>query len=227
MLCSKCHQEKNENEFYKSRREKDGRRSECKDCGNKYNATNKVRWDNTYYERHKDKLKKRSRLFYLENRERVLKREKIYQIKNKDKKSEYDAKRFQKIYQSVKKQRISYCNKWRRKKYKEDVGYKIRTVLRNRFKQAFKNGKFVDSQGCTMDELKIYLQSQFQDGMNWGNYGCQEGQWSIDHIYPLSKFDLTKESERMKAFHYSNLQPLWHRDNLRKSNKIVKHESVK
>ena len=98
MLCSKCHQEKNENEFYKSRREKDGRRSECKDCGNKYNATNKVRWDNTYYERHKDKLKKRSRLFYLENRERVLKREKIYQIKNKDKKSEYDAKRFQKIY---------------------------------------------------------------------------------------------------------------------------------
>ena len=70
--------------------------------------------------------------------------------------------------------------------------------------------------GCTIEELKIYLEKQFKEGMTWENRGIV---WHIDHIKPISKFDLTNEEEQKKCFHYTNLQPLFAIDNLRKSNK--------
>lgn len=49
--------------------------------------------------------------------------------------------------------------------------------------------------------------------MSWGNYGKGIGKWNIDHIKPLFRFDLTKESEQRKAFHFTNTRPLWHSEN--------------
>lgn len=72
--------------------------------------------------------------------------------------------------------------------------------------------------GCSLDELKIHLESQFKPGMSWENYGLKG--WHIDHIIPCSFFDLTKLDEQKKAFNYTNLQPLWAKDNIRKSNKV-------
>ena len=71
--------------------------------------------------------------------------------------------------------------------------------------------------GCTFQELCDYLELRFQKGMTWENYG--RNGWHVDHVKPLSLFDLTTEEEQRKAFHYTNLQPLWAKDNLRKSNK--------
>ena len=73
--------------------------------------------------------------------------------------------------------------------------------------------------GCRMDELRAHLESQFQAGMTWQNYG--KGGWVIDHHFPLSKSFLLCPLVRQKAFHYTNLRPLWERDNLKKHNKIV------
>jgi hypothetical protein len=77
-----------------------------------------------------------------------------------------------------------------------------------------KKGSAVRDLGCTIEELKQHLESQFGPGMSWENYG----KWHIDHIIPLSSFDLSKRDELLKACHYTNLQPLWAKDNIKKSN---------
>jgi hypothetical protein len=71
--------------------------------------------------------------------------------------------------------------------------------------------------GCSIDYLKIHLEKQFSYGMTWLNYG----KWHVDHIRPCASFDLSKKSEQLKCFHYSNLQPLWAVENLRKNKKEI------
>lgn len=105
-----------------------------------------------------------------------------------------------------------------------DYNFKMASVLRNRINQALKGSKKADTTfeliGCSIEELKKHLESQFQLGMNWGNH-CRGG-WHIDHIIPCATFDLTQESEQRKCFHYTNLKPLWAKENLKKGNKIIK-----
>ena len=66
--------------------------------------------------------------------------------------------------------------------------------------------------GCSIPELKAHLESRFKVGMSWENRSL----WHMDHVIALAKFDLTKESDQRAAFHYTNLQPLWASENLRK-----------
>ena len=100
--------------------------------------------------------------------------------------------------------------------------------LRARFKQLinydnenYRKFNFCSFIGCSLEELKIYLQRLFSNDMSW--HGILSGEIHIDHIKPLCLFDLTKEKEVKEAFHYTNLQPLWALDNLKK-NKIYVEE---
>lgn len=68
--------------------------------------------------------------------------------------------------------------------------------------------------GCSREQLVKHIESKFQDGMTWDNYG--KWGWNIDHIIPCKLFDLSKPSEQRKCFHYTNLQPLWWKDNYQK-----------
>lgn len=119
-----------------------------------------------------------------------------------------------------KKDNKDYVNSWYREyksnREKEDINFKIKNNLRTRLWHAIKNnqkvGSAIEDLGCSIEELKKHLESQFQEGMNWGNYG----EWHIDHIEALANFDLTNYSELRKACNYSNLQPLWAEDNLKK-----------
>ena len=74
----------------------------------------------------------------------------------------------------------------------------------------------LDMLGCSIDFLKQYISNKFEKNMSWDNYGLYG--WHIDHIIPLSSAKNKEELE--KLCHYSNLQPLWAKDNLQKSNKI-------
>jgi len=115
------------------------------------------------------------------------------------------------------------ANDYVRKRTKEDPVFKIRArlssyILKSLKKQkAIKNQKFDKLLGCTVKDLKIYLEKKFRPGMTWKNHGLYG--WHIDHIKPVSKFDLLDLEEQRRAFHYTNLQPLWALDNIRKSNK--------
>ena len=76
--------------------------------------------------------------------------------------------------------------------------------------------------GCSFAEGKKYLESLFWPGMTWENYG--EGGWHIDHILPMSSFDMKNPIEQRQAFHFTNLQPLWWDLNLAKAKKILTDE---
>jgi len=68
--------------------------------------------------------------------------------------------------------------------------------------------------GCTWEFLRAHLESQFQPGMSWDNYALDG--WHIDHIIPCASFDLTDPEQQKACFHYSNLQPLWALENIKK-----------
>lgn len=116
--------------------------------------------------------------------------------------------------------------KWKKeyhsRRYRDDVEYKLQHLVRNRLLNSIKNGvkkgSAVRDLGCSIEELRMYLESKFQPGMSWENHGLHG--WHIDHIRPLSSFDLGKEDEIKKACHYTNLQPLWASENIKKCAKI-------
>lgn len=101
---------------------------------------------------------------------------------------------------------------------------RISMALKSRFTK--KSTKTIDLIGCSYDEARCHIENKFQPGMTWENHGRYG--WHIDHIIPISSFDLTDLEQQKKCFHYTNLQPLWWRDNLIKSNKLnYKNDYVK
>ena len=117
---------------------------------------------------------------------------------------------YQNNYQKTEKYKI-VKNKRRRERTKIDVEYHLTHILRVRLWKAlkgnYKSGSAIKDLGCSISELKQYLENQFQEGMSWENYGYRI--WHIDHIIPLSSFDLTDYEQLKKACHYTNLQPLF------------------
>jgi hypothetical protein len=72
--------------------------------------------------------------------------------------------------------------------------------------------------GCDIEFFRKHLEGNFKDGMNWGNYGNKAGRWSIDHIRSCASFpDLSDPEQQRECWHWSNLRPMWHLDNVRKS----------
>lgn len=110
------------------------------------------------------------------------------------------------------------------RKRASDPAYRIRILLRNRLAKAIKRrqkaGSAVKDLGCSIPEFMAYIETQFQDGMTWANWGPNT--WHLDHIRPLSSFDLSDAGQLRVACHFSNMQPLWAKENMAKSNKQMK-----
>lgn len=109
----------------------------------------------------------------------------------------------------------------RNKKYYENINHKLCQILRYKLWVSLKTQKVEKENsalsflGCSKEELIQHLESQFSDGMTWENWSLNG--WHIDHIRPVSSFDLSDPAQLQECFHYSNLQPLWAIDNLKKS----------
>jgi phage-related minor tail protein len=181
-----------------------------------------------YYQKNKKRIDERHKKYKKSNKEKVKLYQKEYDAKRYEKnkeeikaqKRERDKKRKDKIkeyYQTHKKERRLYENN----KRKNDINYKLACGLRGRLNKALrgnqKSGSAVRDLGCSIPELKSYLESKFQEGMTWENYGYWG--WHIDHIIPLDLFDLTNRKQFLKACHYTNLQPLWAEKNYTKGRK--------
>lgn len=245
--CSRCKKELGSEKFYKDKSRQDGFQLKCKDCIKQYYEENKdriVKYKKKYFAENKDKIKQ-----YLEkNKDKFFKWRAQYCEKNKDKIKQYRKENKDKQKQYYEKNKGRICawhkqyreeNKDKRKQYLEenrerinqhvkkrlliDMQYKLTKRLRIRLWCALKNnqktGSAVKDLGCSIPELKTYLEKQFQEGMSWKNWG--NNGWHIDHKIPLDSFDLTHRSQFLKAVHYTNLQPLWAFDNMSKHNKIL------
>ena len=107
---------------------------------------------------------------------------------------------------------------------KTDPSYRVRRYLRKTLwyclkvysrTRASKSVSALTLVGCSIPELVAHIESRWTEGMSWDNYGLRG--WHIDHIRPCSSFDFSNPSDQERCFHFTNLQPLWATDNLRKS----------
>lgn len=129
----------------------------------------------------------------------------------------------------VKESRASNRRKYLNERYRNDPIFRMKVILRSRLRLAIKkhglnanvnHPSAVRDLGCSIPEFRSYLESKFLPGMTWDNWtriDLAERSWNIDHIKPLSCFDLSDPEQVKQAVHYTNLQPMWSEDNLSKS----------
>lgn len=177
-----------------------------------------------------EKFKKRLKLYLEKNKERIKGYQRAFYHKHKydSKYSEYRLK-YEKTGKAKKaRQRYKRSDKFKEnyKKNMKDPKFKIAKNLRSRLRHSIKYHLIpkkkintLDLLGCDLDSFKRFIERKFKKGMSWENWGPKS--WHIDHIKPVAKFDLIKISDQKKCFHYSNLQPLWAKDNLKKSAKLL------
>lgn len=243
-ICGRCFIEKDKTEF-PFRKKKNGKveyvwlRLQCKSCMREIAKEN--------YPRKKDAIIKRNKEYTEKNKEKVYQRQLDWRQKNKERQTLYRKDRYIKKGEEIRRKRKVYYTNNREKCIKsvsdyerknllkvrqrqrirhkvrkqEDIHYAMMKRLRGRVFQALKNkrkksAKTMELVGCSISFLVNHLESKFLKGMNWDN----QGDWHIDHIKPCAKFDLTNEDEQKRCFHYSNLQPLWGVDNMKKGAKI-------
>jgi hypothetical protein len=190
-------------------------------------------------EKNSEKIKLSRKIWYLNNKDHHKEKRKKYRKENLEKIKEYQ-KEYQKEYRKkyyednkeyfIKKQR-DYIAKnkdminekrraYQKQKRKTDPIYNLARIVRGRIGMALKNSNIYKNQrtneylGISFPKYKLYLESKFLKGMSWDN----QGEWHIDHIIPLGT--ATNEEELKALFHYSNTQPMWATENLKKGAKI-------
>jgi len=220
-VCNKCLIEKSIDDFYFRDKKRGYRQNVCKACT--------IEERKKYGEENREKILERAKKYREENREKILERTKKYREENPDKIKETLKKYYEnnsdKNKETLKKYRKNNPDKIKktRKKNKQIPKTKLSNSVRERIRNYLKlnniskRNKTFDLVGCNPQELMIHLENRFQDNMTWDNYGLYG--WHIDHIVPLSS--AKTEEEIYKLCHYTNLQPLWAEENIKKSNKII------
>lgn len=232
-ICIKCEIEKPISEYHKSIRHKGGHTSICKPCA--------LKKTNDWYYANLERSKLTATNWVKNNRDARLTIQRKYRERHRDRLN-LEAR----IRRS--KNRDGRCKRQRERQKERmltDPIYALTRTLRRRFTDALKNQccnkttSALKLLGCTIPELKQHLESQFLEGMTWGNRGpgfLQKGgkpildengmtilvnQWHIDHIIPCDSFNLSDIEQQKKCFHFSNLRPLWAKDNISKGAKIL------
>jgi hypothetical protein len=173
------------------------------------------------------------RKYYQDNKNILLTRSKKHYHDNKEKNLEKFRKLSKKYYENNKEKRLEYGKKYRKDNrtkinkyvYEKKINnpiYRLSYIVRNRIqsflklKKINKNNKTFNIIGCSPEFLKEYLEQKFTEGMSWDLMGQYI---HIDHIIPLSS--AKTEDDIYKLCHYTNLQPLWAEDNLKKGDKML------
>ena len=227
-ICPSCGKDLPIEEFYKSTGRADGHLCYCKSCI-KERARSRIKSEREINQRKAygaSERYKEIRNNYLSSEKGRQGAEKRKEISNKSHR-EYNKTEKGKLVTKIshkKRQEEGKVVEYYKKKRKEDPSFKIKEHLYNRLwfslkrVGAKKSVHTLDLLGCSIEEFRLHIESQFQEGMTWENQG-KDG-WHLDHIIPCKYFDLSIEENQRICFNYRNLQPLWAKDNLKKSSKI-------
>ena len=200
-ICSTCKLLQPKSFFSKDKTRKDGLQLKCKSCYKNYVKVNK------------EKIAS-----YMKDYRRTHQEERASYMKEYYELNKCGIATYQKKYHEAHKEQRASGEKQR---YRTDLQFRLAKNLRARLNNAlndnYKTGSAVADLGCSVEELKKHLESKFEPGMTWNNWS-KEG-WHIDHIRPLSSFDLSDPEQLKEACNYKNLQPLWAKDNISKSDK--------
>lgn len=205
--CARCKTEKPKTDFNKDASKKDGLVSFCRPCRKEYM--------NDYYAKNSEALKEKSRKWFKDNKERGVAARKAHYLNNPD---QYKTRRKAQYWKN-REENIKYSSNYVISRQKVDPHYRFALRCRKRIWGAFfesgysKKTKTFELIGIEQKELIKYIESIFSEGMSWDNYG----EWHIDHVIPFAAAKSQKELEAL--CHYTNLQPLWAKDNLSKSAK--------
>lgn len=214
--CNRCSLEKEDSEFNKTRC------NQCKVC--------EKQWKKEWYKKNKQKISFQRKLYQQKNKTQIQKAKKLSYLKNKeyiDKKNalyranhrEYLNKKSNEYYHKNKKIIHQKQKQYLANNIQARIKHNLRTRINSVLKGKIKSGSTLDMLGCDVEFFLNYIENKFLSGMTWQNH-TRTG-WHIDHIKPCASFDLTDPEQQKKCFHYTNLQPLWAEDNLRKSDKIL------
>ncbi len=232
-ICSKCKEEKDIDEFNLNSLKKDGHFNWCRKCVKKYRHTHKEEITirrSQYNQTHKKEQTEKNAQYRKNHKEEITMRKAQYNHTHKEEitirraqyrkthKKEITMRRAQ-YNQTHRKEQVEYELNRRR----TNIQYKLKVSLRKRIskvlKGELKSKPALELLGCSIEHLKNYFESRFLSGMTWENYGLYG--WHIDHIMPCASFDLTVPGQQKQCFHYTNLQPLWAKENLSKGAKIM------
>lgn len=230
-ICSKCKIEKNKSEFCEDKKRKDKLCHQCKECRKQSYKDHKEKYKETqkiYREKHKEKYKKYLKEYGEDHKEELKEKSKEYYKKNKERIKE-NARNYQK---ENKDERNIYKKEWIKNK-RQDPPYKLRSNISRVINTALKNNNS-NKRGISCfkklnyspEDLKQHLESQFENWMNWDNYGKfsnNKRTWQIDHIIPQSTlpYESMDEPNFHKCWALENLRPLEAIDNLKKGSKII------
>lgn len=198
-VCSKCKLEKQTIEFNKYSKTKDGLQGSCRECQKQKSKE--------WKENNQDKIKEKNKTYYHKNKETKSVKNKLWAKENKDK-----IKQYRKKYNDNNKEARKELNKnYLKSRLDNDPLFKMRFNIRIKISEAIRKLNRTEViLGCSIIEFKSHLESQFQDWMNWDNYGKYNGDlnhgWDIDHIIPISS--AKTEEDIIKLNHYTNLRPL-------------------
>lgn len=208
-LCHRCKQLKPYSDFHKFRRSSDGYKPICKSC--------RIEESQRYYIQNREKIRVKSKRFrddHPDNQKEYYRNHSGYFSKYREDHREH--------YKKWRDDHRSEICEYQKRKKQSDPSFRILCNLRSRISTLIKQSrghksvKTKELIGCSISEFRKHLESQFRPGMSWSNYG----EWHIDHIKPCSSFDLSNTDQQKKCFHFTNQQPLWALDNIRKSDKI-------
>jgi hypothetical protein len=208
-ICPKCGVEKRESEFgiRKSGFRAGQFRGECKPC-------EKARLAN-YWAEHKEKRRQQRKSWRV--RDRKVNPEKwAAEAKVRRERDPEKANRIAREWRKQNPEKVRVIQKTHRKSHplrviSDRLRTRVNAVLRGRCKSAHT----LELLGCSLEHLKVWLAFYFQPGMSFANYGL----WHIDHIRPCASFDLSNPVQQRECFHYTNLQPLWAKENMSKGTK--------